>query len=323
MNNKERYDKLWYSKLLEQIINDYNMYKKIDYVTYKTTLSKLQKHVLVQIKNNTFNIITHKNKNNRYKSIKILLEIMFSWIHKNNKDINCINGIFAFRITDGYDFEYNIPTICFSKPFNKKSFLYPDFNIYKLDEKKEMFKKNCNNINKKNEIYFKGSSSSIEKSYIREYMEKFKTPFNIDISKEYLPYYDICNYKYLLDLPGVKPWSVRLIELYLSKSFPIRVIMYYNKWDEKRWVQFYEKMFDNSYISVEYDTNYNKKLSLDTINTIRNDILDIYKQLEDNKELYIKTVNRNYEKAISLTQDHISFYMYNLFKYYNKLIIRS
>lgn len=209
----------------------------------------------------------------------------------------------------------------YAKPKNKKGFLYPDFNMIKLDEKKKTFNSKCTNT-KTNEIYFKGKASSIDKSYIREYMEKFKIPFNIDISKEYLPYYDICNYKYLLDLPGFKPWSVRLIELYLSKSFPIRVILYYSKWNEQRWVQFYETMFENSYISVEYDTNYNKKLSLDTINTIRNDILDIYKQLEDNKELYDKTVNRNYEKATTLTQDHISFYMYNVLKYYNKLITR-
>lgn len=90
MDNKERYTKLWYSKLLEQIINDYNMYQKIDYKTYMNTLPKLKKHVSVTIKNNNFNITCSNDPYNRKKSIKTLLERMFIWIKKNNKDIKCI-----------------------------------------------------------------------------------------------------------------------------------------------------------------------------------------------------------------------------------------
>lgn len=323
----DKYNKEWYYKLNEQINCDKKLYNNVDYLYFKNIInSKIKyskKHCIIKFINNKYTLYKCKNtidNENRYNSIKILLNKMIKYINYNN--LNQLNGIFIFRIADGYDYEYDIPTICYAKPINKKSFLYPDFNFHRLENKKKKFNKYCNNINKINKIYFKGNSTSHLKTQIREKMTNLKHPFKIDISNKSIPYYHICNYKYLLDLPGYKPWSVRLIELYLSRSLPIRIIFYNSKWNEKPWIQFYEKMFNLSSINIKYDINYDREIKNIIINEIHSKIILIYNKIEKNNNLYNKIVNTNYEKTMSLSEDHISFYMYKMLNAYNDLITK-
>jgi hypothetical protein len=92
-------------------------------------------------------------------------------------------------------------------------FLFPDFNVNLLEEKKMTFEDKCTNVLKKDILYFKGGPTSKNKTKIREKLELLSDNIVVvDLKKDnYRPYYEICNYKYVLDLPGNYPWSVRLI----------------------------------------------------------------------------------------------------------------
>lgn len=313
-----KYYKLWFNKLNEQIINDTKMYKNIN-IKDKLKLYQSKNHLIVIIKNRKIikfkytNIVKiEKIINKRVISIKQLIELM---LKKYN-----IEGEFIFRITDGYDYEYNYPIFCYSKPENKLGFLFPDFNFIKIINKKKIFLSICKK-DKTNELYFKGTPTSIKNTKIREKMKNFIYPFNIVVNNNYESLYNICKYKYVLDLPGRKPWSVRLIELYSSTSFPIRILLYYSKWNENIWIQFYDKMFLNgqSYIGIKYNLNYDKQISDKIINNIKNKLLLIYNFINKNPKIYDKITKTNTEKIKALQIEHVIYYVYNVMKSYKQI----
>ena len=311
-------NKLWYIKLKEQIEFDKKQYTNINKKDFDK-LNKSNKHIKIIIKNNN---IINKNipKNdiqNRIQKIYKLIEltIKFSNKHKLKK----INGIFFFRIADGYTYDINYPVFNYSKPKNKKGFLFPDFNFLDFKKKLKIFKNNCNS-KKNNKIYFRGTNTD-KTAKLRYKLSKLNEPFDIKIVTKFVPFYNLCKYKYVLDLPGRKPWSVRLIELYMSKSLPIRILFYYSKWNEDIWVQFYNRMFIEwkNYIPLKYDLNYNKEINNNIINHIKKQCLEIYNFFNNNK-LYNKIIKQNYKIINSLTMNHIEFYMYYSLISYSELI---
>lgn len=317
----KNYDEEWYKCLDKQIETDINMYKNID-LSAAEKIEKAKYHYLqITIKDNILQetIDFTNDQQGRLKNINDLITIAINYSIKNN--LPKINGTFFFRTNDSYEYKYNYPTFSFAKPKNKPGLLYPDFNFLKLFNKIKKIDLHCND-NKINKIYFKGNPTSKKRSAIREKMSLLSNPFEINIDKKYKPYYNICKYKFLLDLPGNKPWSIRLIELYMSKSLPIRVILYNKKWGEDIWIQFYENMFPNkiSYIEVKYDVNYDKEISDNIVNEIKNKCLIIYNYFNNKSKLYKYITNTNYKKVKSITIDHIGYYMYNILIKCNQLV---
>lgn len=319
------YSKEWYKCLKKQIDTDLKMYKgkKINHLD-KLKLKKSKKHMCIIIENNIIKTdIPETNwaeTERRFACLFLLIKLSIKY-SKNHK-LPPINGEFYFRIADGYDFEFNYPTFNYSKPKNKLGFIYPDFNFLDVFTKIDTFKSNCSKIDKINKLYFKGSSTSVNKSKIREKMSKFKAPFNIKIDNIKSPYYNICKYKYVFDLPGVKPWSVRLIELYMSKSLPIRILLYNSKWGEDIWVQFFENMFPplKSYAGISYDTDYDKPISPTIIKDIETKCLQVYDIYNEKDSEYNKIVKDNFNKINALRQIHLEYYMYYLLMSYNKVV---
>lgn len=315
-------DKLWYKKLEEQVVSDFNQFKK------KYSKEKLKNFVkncdlnhffFVTFANDTFTI--SKNKKNytgdcyKIDSTKQFLTKMLEYIKKNN--LPPIKGTFIFNRKDGYNFDLNLPVINYSKPSDQKGFLQPDFNFHQFEEKREAFKTKCP-TKKKDLIFFKGSKTSTTRSRVREFLEKEKEPFKVDLNEKKLPFYCVCHYKYVLDLPGKQPWSVRLIELLMSRSLPIRIRFYYSKYEKAPWIQFFEKMFPHQ-VCLDYDVNYSYVLDKKVVKKIVSDITTIYEHFENNPQLYQKLVTQNWEKVEALKWDHLSFYYYTMFTYYNKL----
>lgn len=335
-------EKLWYKKLDKQIKTDLDMYKniKINHNDYNK-LSKSDKHFKITIIDNKIQTTIDefsKDKYKFYKKEKInqelfdvykkrietllkLLELTIDYSMK--KKLSKITGTYFFRFNDNYDYKYNYPIFSYSKPKNKLGLLYPDFNFMDIFSKIKMFKKECNK-KKINKIYFKGSNSTLIFTDIRYKMSLFKNPFKIIINDKYIPYYKICNYKYVLDIPGYRPWSVRLIELYMSKSLPIRILLYNSQinWNEELWIQFYENMFlkNESYIGLEYDIDYEKKISNKNINHIKSQSLLIYDFFNKHSKLYNKITTDNFKKCEALKKEHIYYYMYNILMGYNSIL---
>jgi hypothetical protein len=329
------YDKLWYDKLREQAKIDYKMYNKIDKEYFDKSSDKKLKyglHIKFIIKNNKLEIQKDPkliDTYNRIKSAQKFVESTLEYIKNNN--YKSIDGEYLMIIGDSCDFYNNIPVMSYSKPKNVRGFLFPDFNLGHLEEKKEMFEKHCTNVSKTKKIYFKGNTTSKNNTKVREKLGPLSDSIlDIDLNKkDYKPYYDICKYKYVLDIPGNYPWSVRLIELYLSKSLPFRINFYSDekkdnkKYKYEQWIQFYELMFPEniSYINFSYNNHFLKEISNDKVKIIKNDLINKFNYYEKNPEKYQEIVDSNYEKVKFFKMEHIYYYIYKMFRYYRKLII--
>jgi hypothetical protein len=304
------YKNLWFKTLQEQLDYDYKQYKNFK-ISKKDTilLDKSYKHVKIIIKNNK--IINKKLENTPIRLKKVIEVFTLAISYSNKYNLPKITGEFYVRLSDGYDSNYNYPTMNYAKPRNKNGFLIPDFNFLDFNDKIKKFDQKCGK-SKKNLIYFKGSSTSIKQTKVREKMSLLNKPFKVSISEKYEPYYNLCYYKYVLDLSGFKPWSVRLIELYMSRSLPIRIIFYKGEWNEKQWIQFYERIFPAwvSYIPIEYDLDYNKEISDDIIKDIESKCLKVLKFFNKHQDFYNKITNDNFLKVKALTKEHVGFYFY-------------
>ena len=314
----------WFILLKQQIEYDYKQYENIEISQKdKLLLEKSNKHIKIIIKNNKIiNKLPKEDLPYRIKNILTIFTLAITYSNKYN--LPKITGEFFVRVSDGYDYKYNYPTINYAKPKTKKGFLMPDFNFRFLKDKIKMFDKQCN-VKKRNLIYFKGSSTSNKKTQIMEKMSLLDKPFSVSVNTQYKPYYHLCYYKYILDLPGLKPWSVRLIELYMSKSLPIRVLFYNSKWGETEWIQFYERGFPPlvSYIPLVYDINYDIEIPNDIVKNIEFKCLQIIKFFNSHNELYNEITKKNYLKTKALNIEHIEYYMYYCCMYYLKLLSKT
>jgi len=324
----------WYIELRKQITHDTQQYKNIIVSQKdKNKLDKSRKHYKITVKHNK--ILNDIPDDFRLKKAHNTFKLAINFSEKYN--LPKISGDFYVRISDGYEHDCDYPVFNYSKPKKKIGFLFPDFSFLSFENKLTVFEKHCNGDAKKEIIYFKGSSTSNKRTRVREKLSALKTPFNISVDDESKPYYELCKYKYVLDLPGNKPWSVRLIELYISRSLPIRVLFYNSEWNENIWVQFYENMFQpwESYIPLKYDVDYDNEISNNIIDDIelkclqcmcgdkspliighdfkqqsclKPQIFQIFKKYD---EVYKKIINDNYEKIKALKLEHVEYYMYH------------
>jgi hypothetical protein len=317
--------KEWFLKLKQQVKNDYAMFDKInenDFYKESDELLKKNKHCKIIIQNNKIKEVSLENK--RISSIVQILNGVLDMC--KTYELKSVDGTYLFKFGDSCDMDANIPVFCWAKPKNIKSFIFPDFYMHLFEKKKKKFNQKCNvtdTCNKINKIFFKGNSTSVKKTKIREKLRKYNDKrLIVDISDKTLSYYELCKYKYVLDLPGYYPWSVRLIELYLSKSLPIRVSLYNTNENYEQWIQFYELMFpeNESYSNISCNQNFYSEIPNDKVSDIKNEIINKYNYYNNNSDKYNKIVKLNNEKINYFTMEHIYYYVYQALKYYKKIV---
>ncbi len=292
--------------------------------------------IIIQIKNNE---IIHKDikhidnasikLNDRYVSIIKILQLLVSK-YKLNDTILAINHL------DGYDYDYDLPIFNFAVPLGKKGLIFLNMDLLNFYYKKNTFY-TFNEVKQLiteyspptiiNDIYFKGNNVTIRKSKIREQLMTAIKPFNIvtikDFSEE-IP--NLKNHKYLIDLPGYKPWSVRLKYLLLMGRPIIRVSFYNSKFNElSHWRQYYDCYFkeNEDYIHLKYDIDYDVKLTPSKYKEIKKDIIQIYHTLEKNPSLYKKIVSNCNLKKKYLSIDNALKYLYLLIQEYTDKLIKK
>jgi len=221
--------------------------------------------------------------------------------------------------SDSYLWDKDLPTFNYAVPDGKQGLIFPNFDVIYFNYLNKNFneiKKNTNNYNPKtiiNDIYFKGAPNTLKNLLLREKLSKESLPFNVDLNTDSSePVYFVKKHKYLLDLPGWKPQSMRFKYLLLSKRLIFRISIYDSKIGEKSyWKQFYDFLFDDKkdYIHLIYDLSYYEKLSNKNYNKIKNDILTQYNYYEKNPKKYIQKVeslNKNAKKLnLNLVYDYL------------------
>ena len=126
-----------------------------------------------------------------------------------------------------------------------------------------------------------------------------------------------CTYKYLLDLPGAHPWSVRLKELFLTKSLVIHVAV-----KSEKISQFISEAFipGVDYAEVIFNPDYNVKKGkhASAEQYLVYQILEKRKKYNNDTEAYQRIVVSAYNKIILLEYNNILYYLHLLLTEYVK-----
>ena len=221
-----------------------------------------------------------------------------------------------FYVSDThFYYQENIPFFVESKPKNKKGILYPDSSYYYIQiDKKEyhyddflhiLDKKKCTHLKKKiPSIFFSGANTGADKHNIRMKLKnitKENPHYKIFVKEKYLPIYQFCKYKYLLNLPGHQPWSYRLTKILAMGSLviDINVIQKYSEKNiNEQWIQCFVDFFkkNKDYIQIDYVWTENET-SNDNVYDIYYKINKIYDYYQTHMNEYKKIVNSAVRKS--------------------------
>ena len=161
---------------------------------------------------------------------------------------------------------------------------------------------------------------------MNEEMTKIKNmPLEVLLTDKsgYVPTSDFCKYKYLLNLPGMSPWSFRFKFLFLMKSLIINVALYrqYGKSYDDKWINIFDSLFvpNKDYIKINYKYN-EKKNKNENLKKLMSKIEEIYNIMEKDAEFYNRITNNGYKKGKIITSKNISKIAYNVINNYTSKI---
>ncbi len=254
---------------------------------------------------------------------KIITSVVMNLLKKLLLKYSSLPNMFLpFYVSDTHFYKKNdLPFFVEARPKNEKGILYPDQNFYNIfldnkfisyDEFKIILKnKKCNSISKKNIIYFRGANTGSDKHNMRMKLknivkEKNNKFIQIHIKEEYLPMYEFCKYKYLLNLAGHQPWSYRFSKILPMNSlvFHINVLQSYNngKSFNKKWIQCFDEIFkpNKDYVEINYKWIENKTSDQNIIQ-VYNELVSLYHFYEKNTLLYNKIIQSASKKTNLIT----------------------
>jgi hypothetical protein len=308
----------------EYIIDLDNILNNIKrYIVYKNCL------LFIIYKNKKIYTIFSEGGDTRKIKLIDIVKKNIEILEKNNKSLP--NFFIPIYVSDTHFYLNNdIPFFVEAKPRNKKGILYPDQNYYSIkiennnityDEFKKILKnEKCEDMNKKEDIiYFSGANTGSDKHNIRMKLknivdEKNNKNYDIHIATQYVPMYDFCRYKYLLNLPGHQPWSYRMTKILLMDSliFDVTIMQTYimekdNKtYEDKndKWIQIYNDFFvaKEDYVEIIYDWTESVTSDLEVIK-IYDKINELHKYYDNNKDEYLKITKSSTEKANLFNND--------------------
>ncbi len=290
-----------------------------------------ERYTIISIKNNKIFSHTYKKNNNMDNSrIPNLYEFIKLLLKKYTLD----DTILFFNTRDGFSFE-DFPVFNYAVPFNKKGLIMPEFDILHF-KSNQFHNRNINSFKKKanryipnhidNDMFLIGSSTTRKRNNLREMLSKEDKPFNIKIlgNKIRIDMWEYKKHKYLLDLPGVKPWSIRLKYLLFLERLIIRIAFYCSKFDEQK---YYRLWFDylikpnRDYILLNFDFDYDHKIPQNVYNQIKKKMLQTYYFMEKNPKIYDKIVKNMKKSSKNITVDESLDYMYHLIQSYTKNLL--
>ena len=320
---------------MDILFNNFIKEQILSFRTTKFSLNDLKskyknnhKLLLIEIKNQK--VFCHRTAIDFFDRKKRIINM----IENTLKKYKIKDTLLLFNIFDSYYWEGDFPVFNFILPHGKKGFIFPtydfiqnrylkDFNYDEIKNEFVKYKVNKNNI--KNNIYFKGANTTEKNTNIRQKLSNEATPFNIIVNKDQSePMYKLKDHKYLIDLPGSKPWSVRFKYLALAEKAVIRISFFNSKYDETGYWRQYTDLFykeNIDYIHLVYDINYEKPISNNIYSKIKNDILKVYNKFEKNKNFYNAFVKNINKSSINVNNDNTYNYIALLINSYTDSLL--
>jgi hypothetical protein len=247
---------------------------------------------------------------------------------QNSIKLNKINNTeFVIHIYDSYNWKHDIPIFNFNLPLKYKGLIFPHFDFIKFNTNFDKIKTEIYNYNPKtivNNIYYNGINKTDKINNIRFLLSKLKEPFNIILKEKNVPVYTFKQYKYLLDLPGTKPWTEIFKYMCLCERVIIKISFYNSKFEEKGYWQDLTNIYireNIDYIHLKYDVDYDKPLSKIILNKIIKDIENVYYKFEANPILYTKMINNLKKSADKLSLNNVYEYISKIINLYTKNLL--
>lgn len=304
-------------------------------IAISSTFKLEQDTLKVKITNNKMEIL-HKVKGFERRAEGIIKVIQLALDYGKIRD-----GIIYINVADEYIYQFpDLPFMIIAKPKDKKGILFVDNTFTDIEpetktildkskmitweDNKNIIDKKCDNIEKENKIFFIGQNINMKKQefnmrkWLHDNIKKLPNiPFKILLTDKsgYMPMSDFCKYKYLLNLPGMSPWSFRFKFLFLMKSLIINVSLYrkYNKLMDDKWINIFDVLFipNKDYIDISYYYK-TKENQEENLNNLLNDIGQIYTILEKDNDFYNKITNNGYKKGKIINNKNISKIAYTI-----------
>ncbi len=277
---------------------------------------------IIEIINNKLKVLVPNYGERAHNTIVLLAKMLKKYKIKNT--------ILFINLADGNYFLTNdVPVFNFSVPEGNHGMIIPEFDVSNVRLNKKM---DLNTLYKHiikykpkeilNDIYFVGSASTERKNKLRELLSAEKAPFHVDLSgATKVEMWDFKSHKYLLDLPGFKPWSIRFKFLLSTQRPIIRVSLHNSKYSEHNfWHLWFDYLLkpNQDYIQLTYDCDYDTPLSDELYQKIKSDILSTYHYLEHNEIAYKKIAENGFKASQNISIDESLFYLYTLIETYTK-----
>lgn len=254
--------------------------ERFDLYSRANEMRNNERILVVRVINNTLVYRFHQDFQDRKRRVVNILTALLER-YKLSDTILFINT------GDGYYWEDHTPVFNFSVPYGKRGLIFINFDVLhfdllgtNLDGIKDLFR-GYKPQNIVDDIYFKGGPTDRKQHNLRSRLSRLPSPFNLVVSAtDYTE--KLTNLKQhtcLLDLPGRKPWSVRLKYALLSERRVIRVSFYDSRIGETgHWRQYFDYAFKggDDYIHLSYDVAYDKPLDNKTVRRIAQDIRTEY-----------------------------------------------
>lgn len=299
-------------------------------------------YMVIEIKNNNIHVIDpyiNKDMHGRKLCFINLLKYILT-------KYELPNTVLIFYVHDGYSYN-NEPVFNYALPDGVAGLIYPDFSMF--DCTTETYDDKINNIKNYRvnseriipKIYFKGMTNSEKRNQIRELMYKMQVPeFEIKLGNSYPfePQKYMKKYKFLFDLAGTKPWSVRFKFLMATSRLVIR-ISFYNPnrrvyYENNRigvlhetsyFKQYADFLFTENvdYVHLVYKLDYDHKIPNNKFKEIINDIKTQYEFYNENDEQYKKMVYSMNKKNKHNTLDNACLYFVKLIYAYDNLLLKK
>jgi hypothetical protein len=177
------------------------------------------------------------------------------------------------------------------------------------------------------DVYFVGADSSSRATRIRRALARERLPLNIRILQDAdprQPMETLKDHKYLLDLPGWKPWSVRMKFLFLLDRVPIRVSLFDPAAGETSFLkQYFDYVFveGEDYVHLVYECNYLERMPAAAIKAVANDVRAVHAAFERDPEKYRAMVAAMNRKRAALSEAHMLEYLYDLLEAYTEKVL--
>lgn len=319
---------------IKKDINQFNYYPntltRLE-LAIKTTF-KLDENVLVvEIKDNKMKIIHEvKGFERRSEGIKKIIQMALDYG-------KIIDTVLYLHVGDEYVYQFpELPFCVIAKPLDKTGILMVDNTFVDVEpevrtigttdkmtgweETRDKIYSRCDDKKDKiNKMFFIGQNISLKKTNfnMREYLSKSTKSFLDVRTSGYMHMSQYCDYKYLLNIIGMSPWSFRFKFLFLMKSLVINIAMRrkYNMTYDEKWINIFDSLFkpNKDYIEIEYLENNDLK-------HIENQLELIFDTFEKDNDLYKMIVDNGYQKSKLIDNTSIAKISHSIFnEYANKI----